>query len=267
MSGEPAAEPRWLHVLELGSGLHLVTGAACAAVMTALVLAGRRWRGTDRERRLRRGWAFGIFAVQAVVLPVSFLPPYYSIHGSLPLHLCDVAIWLAAFGLLTGRRWLRSLSYFWGIGLCTQAFFTPAIRDGPASLVYWAFFTVHVQVVGAALYELVVLGYRPNARDLLVACASVLAYGLLVLPIDLALGVNYGFVGNVETSNPANVTDLLPAWPWRLAVLYALVVAWMALLWLAGARLPGPRQPELRDLPPGSGAPPACPPPPAAPGA
>jgi hypothetical integral membrane protein (TIGR02206 family) len=150
----------------------------------------------------------------------------------LPLHLCDVAVFVGAIALASERRWLRSLTYFWAIGLSTQAFLTPAVTDGVAHIAYWLFWAQHAQVLGSAVYDVVALGYRPGGRDFLVACLGTLVYGLLVLPIDLLFDLNYGFVGRYVPEGD-NVLRALPPWPERLAVMYGLTVALMLVLWLA----------------------------------
>ncbi len=101
--------PVWLDELSIGSGLHLVTASLCVLAIVVFAWLGRRWRGSPREERLRRRWVYGIFALQAVILTLSFLPPWWDVHGSLPIHLCDIAIWMAAFALLTGRPSVPSI--------------------------------------------------------------------------------------------------------------------------------------------------------------
>jgi uncharacterized membrane protein YwaF len=60
-----------------------------------------------------------------------------------------------------------------------------------------------------------------------------------VIPIDLALGANYGFLGPSKPAQPTLV-EVLGPWPQRLAVIFAIVAGAMALLmlpWLAASSL------------------------------
>jgi uncharacterized membrane protein YwaF len=69
-----------------------------------------------------------------------------------------------------------------------------------------------------------VRGFRPGWRDLGIAVLASLIYVALVLPIDLWLGADYGFVGNPPAGViiPPFVAALGP-WPQRAIILVALV--------------------------------------------
>jgi uncharacterized membrane protein YwaF len=54
---------------------------------------------------------------------------------------------------------------------------------------------------------------------------------VLVLPLNVLLGANYGFVGNSRPDNPS-IVDLLGPWPGRLIIIVLLVAAVLALLML-----------------------------------
>jgi len=217
----------------VGSPLHLLTAAVSVSIMAAFAWSGRRLAGGDGERRLRRAWAVGIFVVAAALLVRNLWPSTLDVRYSLPLHLCDVAFPLAGFALWSQRRALHALTYFWGIGLSTQTFLTPILRVGPAHLDFWCFWVFHVQLVGAAVYVVAASGFRPRRRDFLTACGATVAYALAVLPLDVAFDWSYGFLGPDDSLGRGTILDLLPPWPWRLAALFALVMAWMAVLWLA----------------------------------
>ena len=222
----------WGERLELGSSLHLVTLAVCLATMAALARLGRR--ASERgERVLRLAWAGGIVALQLVFAWRYWHPARFDAATSLPLHLCDLTVLIAAAALATDVRALRALLYFWALALSTQAFVTPIVRVGCAHADYWFFWIYHAQLVGAAVYEVAVRGFRPTRRDFVTASLGLVAYGALVLPLDLAFGWNYGFLGPGEL--PETALDVLPPWPWRLLVFFAAAELAMALLWLVAA--------------------------------
>jgi uncharacterized membrane protein YwaF len=56
-------------------------------------------------------------------------------------------------------------------------------------------------------------------------------YAGAVIPVDLMVGANYGFLGPGKPGLPT-VVDFLGPWPARLAVIFALVAGVMALLML-----------------------------------
>src|SRR5262249_35046625 len=95
---------------------------------------------------------------------------------------------------------------------------------GPASLLFWAFWVAHTLIAACAVYDIVVLGYRPCWNDLGRALIVSAGYVALVVPINGWLGSNYGYLGN-----PAAVSEVPPfvhalgPWPQRAIILVALV--------------------------------------------
>jgi hypothetical integral membrane protein (TIGR02206 family) len=163
---------------------------------------------------------------------------------------CDLAALTAPLALTTSRRLPRALLYFWGLGLSSQGFVTPDLQDGPARVQFWVFWLNHFVVVGSAIYDLAGRGYRPTWRDYRWSVAAGVAYLAIVLPLDVALKLNYGYVGPALPGQPT-IVDVLGPWPWRVVVICALTAAFMALIvapWHLGRRAtaPTPPYPENR---------------------
>ena len=173
------------------------------------------------------GWAY--LAAWGTTYSFLFLSSLHDPAKTLPLQLCHLTAAAAALLLITRWRPLRPFVYFWGLGLCTQALVTPALSEGPALYPFWFFWATHGLIVGVACYDLFALGYRPGWRDYGIACAAAAAYVALVLPLDIAFGWNYGFVGP-DKPEVRTIVDVLGPWPQRLAAIAALVAAIMALL-------------------------------------
>jgi hypothetical integral membrane protein (TIGR02206 family) len=204
------------------SWLHLLSVAVCAVLIAAPTLLGRAL-SKDGERIVR-------YALAA--LAVTYWLVYniwWNWHGldprsGLPLQLCDINGLMAPLALVSRWRFARATLYFWTAALTVQAFIQPTLTQGPASPVFWAFWTAHTLIVACAVYDVVVLGFRPDWRDLGRAAIASVVYVALVLPIDVWLGANYGFVGNP----PAGIAippfiDALGSWPLRAIILVALV--------------------------------------------
>lgn len=222
------------------SGLHLL--ALCAiALLTLVAVIVRRRRPVEplapgpAERTLALAYLATWIMTYAWLLTPGLREP----ATTLPLQLCHLAAANASLVLLTAWRPLRALQYYWGLALCTQALATPTLTEGPALYPFWFFWTSHGMIVGVALYDVFARGYRPSWRDYRLACAAVALYVAAVLPIDLAFGWNYGFVG---PSRPGvrSIVDFLGPWPWRLAPIVLIAAAAMALVqlpWTLAARL------------------------------
>src|SRR5262249_22189243 len=174
--------------------LHAVTLAVCLLAIAAPALIGR---ALDRRGEMIMR---GSLAALAVCYWLAYTT-WWNWHGldlrtGLPLQVCDFNGLIAALALLSGWRYARATLYFWTAALTVQAFIQPALTAGPSSLVFWAFWVAHTLIAACAVYDIVVLGYRPCWSDLGRALIVSAGYVALVVPINLWLGSNYGYLGN-----------------------------------------------------------------------
>lgn len=214
------------------SALH-ATAVCTIALLTVVAIAVRRRRPAEplAPSRLERLVALGYLSAWIVTYAWLLAPGLRDPATTLPLQLCHLAAANAGLVLLTGWRPLRALQYFWGLALCTQAIVTPTLTEGPALYPFWFFWGSHGMTVGVALYEVFARAYRPSWRDYRLACAAAALYVALVLPLDLAFGWNYGFVGPSKPGVPS-IVDFLGPWPFRLLPIVVVAAAAMALVQL-----------------------------------
>lgn len=219
-----------MEIFRAFSGLHAAALAVIAA-LTAVAIAVRRGRAPEPlpASAIERVIALGYLAAWAVTYAYLLFPPLHEPAKTYPFQLCHLAALCAALALLTGDRIFRTLLYFWGIGLSTQALITPSLTEGPALYAFWFFWTTHGFIIGVALYDVIARGYRPELRDYGIACAASAMYFALILPANLVFGWNYGFVGPSKPEVPT-IVDFLGPWPQRLAPIALIVAAVMALL-------------------------------------
>lgn len=216
---------------------HALVLCVIALATAGAVVAARRMPASRAAVERAIGWAY--LATWLTTYAFLLFPPLHDPPKTYPLQLCHVAALAAAVLLVTGWRWLRPLVYFWGIALSTQALITPSLTEGPALYPFWFFWSTHALIIGVALYDVLARGYRPDWRDYGIACAGAAAYVAVVLPLDLAFGWNYGFVGPSRPEVPT-IVDALGPWPQRLGLIVAIVAAAMALLmlpWIGRGRI------------------------------
>ena len=226
----PAAAADALHVFTAFGPLHLLTAGVGMALLGALGWFARNLRGNPAEPRVRAA-----LAIFALAYWISY-NTWWNWHGldprtGLPLQACDISGLIAPFALLTLSRPLRATLYFWAFGFATQAYIQPTLTVGPAYILFWAFWTAHTTILACALYDLVALGFRPDWGDYGRALLASLVWAAAILPIDLWLRADYGFIGNPppDLPVPAAVAALGP-WPQRLIVMLLLAAAGFALL-------------------------------------
>lgn len=223
---------------------HAIIVLICSALMLGIPLLARRLSPAC-ERPLRLTIALTTLAWQALINAWWLTLAPEGSGDPLPLHVCDVAAIVAGLSLLPAfddARWMKTLLYFWGIALSTQAFITPVLTKGIASPAFWSFWIGHTQIVGVALYHTLTLRYRPRLQDLLFIFALSLAYAALVTPINIAAETNYGYIGPSKPDKPTLI-DALGQWPRR--ILWSILIAFAAMTvaylpWPIAARLAKP---------------------------
>jgi hypothetical integral membrane protein (TIGR02206 family) len=210
--------------------LHAIAVLVCALAIAALIIRARRLRGGEAEMALRRNFAFAYLVFWV------FYNAWWHVRGidwlnGLPLHICDLGGLIGPFALLTGNRTLRATLYFWTFALTAQAFVQPALTSGPASPVFWFFFLAHSIVLGCALYDLLVLNFRPLWQDLPRVYLFSAVYVAAVIPVNAWLGANYAYIGDpVPPLKIPPFIDALGPWPLRAVLVLALAALSFPLL-------------------------------------
>jgi hypothetical integral membrane protein (TIGR02206 family) len=203
---------------------HAFALAAFLILCTAILAIGMRMRGDARQARFERALGSIGLIIWTVANVYVLLPGVFGWDWALPLHVCDLCALIAPVVVMQARpaAWQRSMLYFWGIGLCTQAFITPTLREGPADPQFWCFWSAHFVILIFALYDIIVRRWRPTWRHWTWAVALSIGYLALILPIDIIFDWNYGFIGR-ETKADTMIEALGP-WPARVIVIFCLSV-------------------------------------------
>ena len=155
-------------------------------------------------------------AVAFVVVPLA--DGSWSVHASLPLALCNMALLVAA-GACWEPRWQLAveLTYFWGLAGTLQAVVTPDLDVGFPQLEFFEFVVGHLGVVLAALYLVVGLRLRPRPGAVTRVFAVTAVYTAFVGWFDWLTGSNYMFLAAIPTT--ASLLSVLGPWPWYILTL------------------------------------------------
>ncbi len=210
---------------------HATTLLGIGILIALCVARGRGQHDTRALTNFERALACANLAVWVVSHGYWQMPGRFDAVTTLPLQMCHLTSLIASAVLITRHDTLRAILYFWAFGLCTQALITPSLIEPPSSPVFWAFWFLHGFVMLAAIYDLAVHGFRPAWRDYRIACLASAAYVVVVLPIDLLLGANYGFLGPSTALHPS-IVDLLGPWPRRLLIIVPLAALAMLVVLL-----------------------------------
>src|SRR5213593_1169893 len=174
-----------------------------------------------RAARARPGAWIRLFAAVLVVDEVSWWlyllgggQPGSTFAYSLPLQLCDDAIFIAAAALWTRNRLLVEVTYFWGLAGTIQALLTPDLPQHFPSYPYFQYYIAHGGVVAAALALVVGLRLHPRRWAVVQVAAITVAYTVLVAAVDLVTGANYMYLRAKPPSQ--SLLDVLGPWPWYI---------------------------------------------------
>jgi len=207
---------------------------AAMAVIAAVAAGLSAWARSAQSERLTQQLAGAI----AAVLIINELAMYgvgattrsgaEFLKHLLPLHVCDVAVFLTAWALVRRSQWAFEIAYFWGLGGTLQAILTPDLSGSYPGYWFFHYFVAHGGVVAGVAFCLAALDLRPTKgsvlRIIIVSNAYLAAVGL----IDWLLGANYMFLCRPpEGSSPF---FFLP-WPWYIAFLEVVAVAVVLILY------------------------------------
>ncbi len=254
----------WFYRFRPFTTFHALVAGICGVLIVAACWYGgtRHTPGSPQERRFRLAWGWSILACQAFATVWRLWPEHYTLHDGLPFQLCRIAGWVCGLSMVFGVRgnvegeggseggwrWARTATYFWGLGLCSQGIVTPLRLDGLSSMEFWLFWTVHLQIVGSAVYDVAVLRYRPALRDLGTAALLSLGYLAFIVPFNVIMNTDYGWLGRgLAVSKDMgwlgdgryrtrNIIDHLGMWPERPVLLTLLGLSVMSMLWLVWQR-------------------------------
>lgn len=215
---------------------HLVVLAIFVAGTVVLLLVGPRLRGSNLERPLAVGLAWGNLVFGAASAITALFP--FSAKHSLPLQICDVVWIFVAWALLSTRPLPLALTYYWGLTLSVQGLVQPTLTEPFPDVEFFVFWAKHVLIVWGAVYVCLSLRHGPDWAAYRRAVVWTIGWLVVVLCVNAVLGSNYGYVSGKPLE--ATVLDLLGPWPWYVVAEMAIVAGGWALItvpWTGWPRL------------------------------
>ena len=211
--------------------LHLTMLAAIFGLALLWVAWAREHPDERGRRHVEEMLAYANLGLWMVIRLYLITPAQFRWSVWIPLGMCDIVSLLASIKLLNPHnRWLSIALYFGGIGLCTNALITPDLGEGPRQFEFWAFWLRHAVIMVVAIYDLAVLGFRPDWTDWKRACLAGLGYAAVVSAVNIPFRFNFGFMGDSLPGNPS-VLDFLGPWPLRLVWVVLIVgTLWAAMV-------------------------------------
>ena len=137
----------------------------------------------------------------------------WSIHDSLPLHLCGLSAILSALVLFWRNQLAYECLYYWGIVGAFHSLLTPELTMGMQGLLIYDYFISHGGIILSAIYLTWIVGMRPRAGS----WWNIFLFSQLLIPvigsINWFLDSNYMYLCiKPEANNPF----LIGPWPWYI---------------------------------------------------
>ncbi len=214
----------------LFSPSHLAALAVIVCLNLVIILS-RHALSEAARKRLRYGMAAVLVANEVLWHLWNLVTGQWRVQTMLPLHLCSVLVWLSAYMLVRKNYAIYEFAYLIGIAGALQALLTPDL--GIYAFPHFRYFQVFVShglIVTAALYMTFVEGFRPYPRSVLRVFIGSNIYLVAITALNLLIQSNYLFTAHKPET--ASLLDVLPPWPWYIAIIELLGMAFVGLFYL-----------------------------------
>jgi|SRR5690625_14500 len=210
---------------------HLGVLVLTVVLAVAVVIVGRRIRGTVLEDRYLTAAGWVMLAVTILWMAWGMLPSHWNIEQSLPLHYSDALRLITAIALLTRAGWAIAVCYFWGLTLNLQSIITPDLNyfDYPVLefVIYWF---LHIVAFVVPILFIWGLGYRPTWRSYGITFLVTVLWAVIAIITNAVTGANYGYLSRAPEG--PSILDALGPWPtYMLWEALMIAIVWALMTW------------------------------------
>jgi hypothetical integral membrane protein (TIGR02206 family) len=136
------------------------------------------------------------------------------LENGIPLQLCDLAIFLCAYGLIRRSTRAFEFAYFWGLSGTLQGLITPSLNHEFPDYRCLRFFLAHSGIIISVVYLAFGLGLRPSKKSIWRVFWVTNVYVMFVGVLNAMLGTNYLFL--CEKPMSPSLVDYMGPWPYYL---------------------------------------------------
>jgi hypothetical integral membrane protein (TIGR02206 family) len=148
---------------------------------------------------------------------------WLGVDNEFPLNLCDWATVATVVTLFWPNQRPYELAYFWALAGTLQGMLTPDVQLDYPDIQFLLFFVFHGGIIASVLYLTFGLKMRPIPASLPRAIGWTFVYAGTAGLFDWLSGANYGML-RMKPPFPT-ILDVMPPWPWYIAVLIAMGIA------------------------------------------
>lgn len=214
----------------IGSFEHYIILIITVFLSVSLIWIAKSVQKKETVKRIGYGIAAVLIINASVYVFYRISRGYWDLRYDLPMEFCDWAMIVTTLALVTRKRTVSELSYFWVLGGSIQAAITPNLQFNFPHAYFFLFFIGHSGLIIAALYLVFGLKLYPRKGSVTRVLLYSQIYFILALLLDFQLDTNYGFL----RYKPANGSflDYLGKWPFYLISLQIVGIGVILLLYL-----------------------------------
>jgi len=209
---------------------HQVAIAFAFVVPIVLAVLVRMANNDTLYRDVRFLLAAELIATYVIWVWLLYARGWMAVGNILPMHLCDWAAIATIVTLIRPNQKTYELAYFWALSATLQATLTPELALGWPDWRFIVFFGFHCGVSAAVLYMTLGMKLRPYLKSIPRVIGWTLFYGVCAGLVDWIFDVNFGFLHG--KSKDPSVLDLLAPWPYYIAELVPIGIAFILVLYL-----------------------------------
>lgn len=174
-----------------------------------------------RYREQIRNWKYEenariIFAAVVLLSDMSYF--WHKIYiganvaNHLPVTVCGWAAIMSAFMLMTKKKGIFDVVYFFVLAGSINALITPAVimDNGPTHFRYYQFWVEHTSIFIAVFYMIFIFDYKINVRSMIRSFSVMIVLTILAIYVNSNIeGANYLFLSTTEAGD--SVLNFLPS--------------------------------------------------------
>ena len=189
---------------------HIISILVIILVFIALLRFNKVLGINDKSRSFLFVLAFIMISLDLSEDLVRVFTGFYSIRKDLPLQLCSIGVYLAAFTLVSRKKIFFDLIFYWGFVGATNAILTPDGNLFELRIFFFYSQAYHAALIFAVLWLMIKYDMRMRYGSILkVVISTNIIVGLLSI-LNYALDSNYMFLRQI----PDSVSPfLMGEWP------------------------------------------------------
>jgi hypothetical integral membrane protein (TIGR02206 family) len=197
-------------------------------LLIAALLAGSMYLNEEAKKRMAITAGLALIVAELLFQPYLLYIHRWSIHESLPLHMCTMSAYFCGYALITRRQLAFEFAVYWGIPGGIHSLLTPEFTHGINHVLVAEYYLLHSGIVFAGLF----LCLSMNMRLRPLSWWRIFLLTQVALPLiylfNYATGANYMYLSRKPVAdNPF----LIGLWPVYIAVLELVALAHFYLLY------------------------------------